>query len=179
MINNSAIVVVDLVNDFVNGVFGSEEAKKTALRTRGFLDKLRGKYQVIFTMDSHLENDPEFRVWKQHCVAGTEGSHLVSELESFPGYRIKKRHFDSFFDSDLDGILRANSISGIFVSGISTDICVLHTVSGAFFRNYDITVISDLCSSIDLKNHEKALEDMHRNYGARIMNSKKTLEELL
>lgn len=179
MISGSAIVVVDLVNDFVKGIFGSEEAKKTAMRTKKFLDQIGEKYPLIFTMDSHLENDPEFRVWKRHCVAGTEGSQLVDELASFTGYRIKKRHFDSFFDSDLDGVLRANSISRIFLTGISTDICVLHTASGAFFRNYDVTVISDLCSSMDPGNHERALADMHRNYGARVINSGEALEELL
>jgi nicotinamidase/pyrazinamidase len=32
---------------------------------------------VISTTDSHPENDPEFRSWPPHCVAGTTGQHKV------------------------------------------------------------------------------------------------------
>ena len=27
--------------------------------------------RLVSTMDAHLENDPEFRTWPAHCVAGT------------------------------------------------------------------------------------------------------------
>lgn len=173
-----AVIVVDLVNDFVRGVFGNERGEATARQTQAFLKEIGGNVPVIFTMDNHLVNDPEFKVWKEHCIVGTSGSQLVEELQSFDGYRVPKRHFDSFFDSDLDGILRANSVSHVYVIGISTDICVLHTVAGAFFRNYSITVLSDLCSSMEENAHDRALSDMARNYGARIMKSGEVLEEL-
>jgi len=175
----SAIVVVDLVNDFVTGVFGNERALRTAVRTGEFLQKVGNRLPLIFTMDTHLENDPEFAVWGRHCVAGTEGSMLFKGLTAFGGQRITKRHFDSFYDSDLDGVLRANRISHIFISGISTDICVLHTAAGAFFRNYDISVISDLCSSIAEENHNIALENMRKNYGARIITVEDAMSEIL
>src|SRR5436190_23050104 len=32
---------------------------------------------VISTMDAHTENDPEFRHWPAHCVAGTIGQQKV------------------------------------------------------------------------------------------------------
>ena len=175
----SAIVVVDLVNDFVTGVFGNGRAVRTAERTAEFLQKVGNTLPLIFTMDTHLENDPEFAVWGRHCVAGTEGSMLAKVLSSFEGHRITKRHFDSFYDSDLDGVLRANGISRIFLSGISTDICVLHTAAGEFFRNYGISVISDLCSSIAEENHNIGLENMRKNYGARIITAEDALSEIL
>ena len=176
-VKNAAFVIVDLVNDFVNGKFGSSNAEKAAVRTAETLD-LQPDIPVIFTLDSHIKNDPEFRVWGEHCVIGTRGSELVDALKSFEGFRIKKRHFDSFHDSDLDGLLRALNVNKIYISGISTDICVLHTAAGAFFRYYDITIVEDLCASIDPENHERALEDMKRNYGARIINSKEFIEEV-
>ena len=30
-------------------------------------------FPVVSDMDAHAENDPEFRVWPPHCVAGTPG----------------------------------------------------------------------------------------------------------
>lgn len=175
--NNMAYVVVDLVNDFVNGKFGSKEAAAVASKTAGVLRSMN-KIPIIFTMDSHIKNDPEFKVWGEHCIVGTEGSELVKDLEGIKGFKVRKRHFDSFHDSDLDGLLRALNVNKIYVSGISTDICVLHTAAGAYFRYYEITVIDDLCASIDPAHHERALEDMKRNYGARIIDSDQFLKEV-
>ncbi len=168
-----AVIVVDLVNDFVIGRFGSEAAVSVAERTAEFLRWLSGRIPVIFTMDTHIMNDPEFRVWGEHCLAGTDGCELYGSLKHIDGYRVRKRHFDSFYDSDLDGLLRAHNVGEIYVLGISTDICVLHTAAGGFYRNFRLNVIGDLCSSIDPGVHERALEEMKRNYGARVI----TLEE--
>ena len=30
---------------------------------------------VISTVDAHTEDDPEFRFWPKHCVAGATGQH--------------------------------------------------------------------------------------------------------
>lgn len=174
----SAVIVVDLVNDFVSGKFGSEQAKKVAVRTGNFLDDLNGKVDVVFTLDTHIPDDPEFKVWGEHCLIGTWGSQQVENLVNQKGYRITKRHFDAFFDTDLDGYLRANEIGTLYITGISTDICVLHTTGGAFFRYYNINVISDLCAAITPERHEEALSFMARNYGARIIDSQKALGEI-
>lgn len=175
---NSALLVVDIVNDFVTGVFGSEKGKQTAERIASVIGKVEGRIPVVFTKDSHISGDPEFKVWGVHCIDGTVGSQLYPALQKFEGFHIKKRHFDSFFDSDLDGLLRARNISNLYICGISTDICVLHTVSGAFFRYYDITVIDDMCSSLDPSRHEAALKDMKTNYGARIIQSQEFIREV-
>lgn len=176
---NAALVVVDIVNDFVTGVFGSDKAKKTANLVASVLKDVQGRIPVIFTKDSHLKDDPEFKVWGEHCIDGTGGSELYPALSGFTGFHIKKRHFDSFFDSDLDGLLRAKGIKRIYLCGISTDICVLHTASGAFYRYYDITVVDDMCTSIDPSKHSEALKNMKTNYGARIISSKEFIEEVV
>src|SRR3977135_428652 len=41
----------------------------------GALNRFAGSQgiPVISTMDAHTEDDPEFRTWPPHCVAGTTG----------------------------------------------------------------------------------------------------------
>lgn len=172
------MVVVDMVNDFITGVFGSDYAREMVERSSLILRRIEQDCDIIFTMDSHLKTDPEFKVWGEHCVVGTEGSRLHKDLEAIMGHRVRKRHFDSFHDSDLDGLLRALGIKDIYLCGISTDICVLHTAAGAYFRYYGITVVKDMCASIDQKNHEEALQSMSRNYGARIIESEEMIKEV-
>lgn len=178
MSNEIAWVIVDLVNDFVTGKFGSDHAKAVASKTQDTIKKLGGKITIIFTQDTHIPDDPEFKVWGEHCLMGTEGCELVDELKDVEGFKVRKRHFDSFYDSDLDGLLSAKSVKKIYISGISTDICVLHTASGAFHRYYEATIVEDLCASIDPRNHELAIKNMQKNYGFKVIGSEKFIEEV-
>ncbi|MCL6089751.1 MAG: cysteine hydrolase [Candidatus Thermoplasmatota archaeon] len=172
----SAVIVIDMVNDFVNGVFGSEEAVDLAKKFPSFLEKIGDSAEIIFTLDTHINFDPEFKVWGEHCLIGTKASELVDELRGVEGYKITKRHYDAFFDTDLDGYLRARGVNRIFLSGVSTDICVLHTAAGAFFRHYDVSIIKDFCAAIDPAKHEEALSFIKRNYGSNIITSIEALE---
>lgn len=175
----SAWIIVDLVNDFVEGVFGSSRAMGVVQETSRVLSTLKDRLLIVFTQDSHIHNDPEFRIWGEHCLMDGEGSKLHRMLNGFQGYRIRKRHYDAFYDTDLQGFLLANDIRKLYISGISTDICVQHTVCGAFMRYYDISVISDLCTSIDGRRHDESLNYMSRNYGITIMNSSDFVSEVM
>jgi len=174
----SALIIVDMVNDFVSGKFGSEGAVDVLRRLPRTIQNAEGKMEIVFTLDTHIVDDPEFRVWGEHCLIGTPSSELAPELNGFPGYRIRKRHYDAFFDTDLDGFLRARGVSDLFICGVSTDICVQHTVSGAFFRNYRIHVIRNLCAAINPKRHEESLSFMERNYHVKLINDSELLEEV-
>src|SRR5271167_2976989 len=46
-----------------------------ALLTRHAL--ARG-HQIISTVDAHSEDDPEFTVWKPHCIVGTIGQQKAA-----------------------------------------------------------------------------------------------------
>lgn len=172
------IIVVDMVNDFVRGKFGGKDKEELAVRMRSFLSSLMGKYPIIFTLDTHIMNDPEFKVWGEHCLENSWGSELCDELSGIRGHYLRKRHYDAFHDTDLDGYLRAMQFDHLIVMGVSTDICVLHTVSGAFHRYYRTTVIEDMCAAIDQERHREAISFMHRNYGTEISMSKTMKEEV-
>lgn len=172
-----AYIVVDLVNDFVTGKFGSSRAVEVAENAARFLRSLPPGSEIIFTLDTHIPGDPEFRVWGEHCLIDTDASELYHSLEGISGYRIRKRHYDAFFQTDLDGYLRARDVSHLYIFGISSDICVLHTCAGAFFHNYRASVVSDLCAAIDRKRHEDAMEFISRNYGFPIVKAENVLRK--
>jgi len=173
-----AWVIVDLVNDFVSGKFGSPAAIDVAKKTSSLISRINGKVELIFTLDTHIQNDPEFRVWGEHCVEGTVGSDLYPDLERFGGFRIRKRYYDAFYNTDLDGYLRDKKVKNLYISGVSTDICVIHTVAGAFFRGYTVTLIEDLCASIDPGKHDLAVSYMREKYGVRVVDSSTFAEEM-
>ncbi len=177
-LSHSAVLAVDMINDFITGKFGNKSAENAAKLAETVLGN-ELKIPVIFACDAHIKNDPEFNVWGEHAIDNTYGSEIYNDLKKFPDYIIKKRHFDAFYGTDLDSLLRALKINNLYIFGISTDICVLHSCAGAFYRYYNASVISDLCASINDINHNVALNNIKINYGYRIINSKKFMEEAL
>ena len=175
---NSCILVIDMINDFVTGKFGNSNAVMAVKNAATTLKELNGRIPVVFAKDDHIKNDPEFKVWGEHALHGTYGSQIVEELQVYPDYIINKRHFDAFFDTDLDSLLRALKIHKLYIFGISTDICVEHTCAGAFFRYYDVEVVQDLCACIDNSRQISSLNNIKINYGYNAINSDKLKQEV-
>ncbi|WP_337860494.1 isochorismatase family cysteine hydrolase [Ferroplasma sp.] len=176
--NKSCILIIDMINDFVTGKFGNKNAVKAVELAEKTLIKINGNIPVIFAGDAHINNDPEFLVWGEHALDGTDGSKIVKSLSKFPDYVIKKRHFDAFYDTDLDSLLRALNIKNIYIFGISTDICVEHTCAGAFYRYYNVKVISDLCACIDDSKQISSINNIKINYGYNHITAEELIKEV-
>lgn len=78
-----AILVVDMLNDFVTGALkcdrGLAIVPKTAELVKGAREK---NIPVIFCNDAHLKGiDHELKFWGDHAIAGTEGAKVIPELE--------------------------------------------------------------------------------------------------
>ena len=56
MKSNRAFIGVDFVVDFIDGKFGSENARKVATKAEEFLKKIDSSETVVLTLDSHMTN---------------------------------------------------------------------------------------------------------------------------
>ena len=100
-----AILVVDMLNDFVTGPLGCDRAKAIVNPTKLLLEEARKKnIPVIFCNDSHLKGiDKELKLWGDHAIKGTKGAEVIPELPiDDKDYVILKRRYSSFFQTDLD-----------------------------------------------------------------------------
>jgi len=68
-------------------------------------------------------------------------------------------------------VLREHSIKNVYIVGVATDICVLHTAFGAFARGFNVFIVRDCVTSIDEEAHNWALNYMEKIYGAKIVSS--------
>ncbi|MEF8879369.1 MAG: isochorismatase family cysteine hydrolase [Candidatus Thermoplasmatota archaeon] len=166
MVQKIGLIVVDLVHDFVDGKFGSDRAERCVENITKLVDIAHKKnWPVVFTRDTHIPGDQEFKVWGKHSVEGEESSELIKQ-PSEKDFVVKKMRYDAFFESPLDTILRTKNIDKVIIAGISTDICVQHTCSGAFYRNYDIVICEECTEAIDEKSKQNALGYIEKMYGA-------------
>lgn len=90
---------------------------------------------------------------------------------------IRKRWYDGFAGTELDGALRARGVTSLVVTGTMTDICVLATVVGAFNREYRVTVVEDGVATLWPEIQRATLDIVGRAFG-RVVSSKQVLDTL-
>ena len=176
----TAVIVVDMINDFVTGVFKSDRAAKIIPNIKALLDYTRKqKVPIVYATDAHLPNvDPEFDVWGSHAVAGSRGAEIIDELKPHKGdFRVLKRKYSAFQGTDLDQLLRELKIDTVILTGVVTDICIQHTAADAFFRGYKIIVPRDCVEAVDAKTQEEAIRYIKKAYGPEITTSKELVKK--
>ena len=78
------LIVVDMQNDFVSeeGALSSPAAREIVPFVRERVQKvLQNGDEVVFTLDTHLEDDAEFAKFPPHCLRGSWGHELIPELQ--------------------------------------------------------------------------------------------------
>jgi len=174
----SALVVVDMLNDFVDGVLANPSAKRIIehIASLAAHARLSDEWVVIYANDAHRLSDVELRVFPPHAMAGTPGAAVIDELRPAPGdIVIDKRFYSSFTETDLDMHLRSHNVGRLVLVGQHTDCCVRHTSYDGFVRGYEIvvcpdaTVVFDRGTSESVQAHQQdALDYLRTYYGARL-----------
>jgi nicotinamidase-related amidase len=174
-----ALIVVDMLNDFVDGSLANPRVQRIIEPIQRLLAHARDNgWVVVFSNDAHQPDDPELKVWGAHAMAGDPGAEVIEELRPTPGAReflSRKRAYGAFDGTGLDERLRHFGVDEVVVVGQHTHICVRHTSYGALIRGYEITVPRDGVCAFEGVNEEEALEYLRSVYGARIT----TVAELL
>lgn len=179
-----ALLSIDYTYDFVatdgkltTGEAGQGIEPELVSLTKNYFD--RGDF-VVFAIDGHDPSDqyhPENKLFPPHNVIGTEGRALYGTLADFYQanqaaknvYWIDKRHYSAFSGTDLDIRLRERGITELCLTGVCTDICVLHTAVDAYNLGYQLIVPEKAVASFDPVGHEWALGHFKNTLGATII----------
>ncbi|MCX8172672.1 MAG: cysteine hydrolase [Archaeoglobaceae archaeon] len=169
-----ALLVVDMQKDFCYkwGALYIPNAEEIFGATKKVVKKARDKIPVIFTQDWHREDDEEFKIWPKHCVMNSKGAEIIDELEPSPkDYFVKKRRYSAFFATDLDLLLREMKVDEVFICGVATNICVLHTAGDAAIRGYEVYILKDCTKTLGNYEYDYALTHMKNVFNAKIITS--------
>ncbi len=176
-----AVIVIDMLNDFIYGSLKCERAKPIIPKIKRLLSEARRRgIPVIYANDSHIPKvDHEFKLWGEHAVKGTWGAKVIDELRPEEGdYVIEKRRYSAFYETGLDMLLRELGVDTLVLTGLHTNMCVKHTAADAFYRGYSIVVVKDCVQAFTEEDHEWGLKYMSKVYGARIVGLDEFLKEL-
>lgn len=168
--DRTAILVVDLVNDFLeaSGAMPVADPAPVLVATRSLVEAGReAGALVVWIRPGHQEAaDGLFRKRAVHGMGETWGARLHSELPLRDGERIvRKRRYSAFFGTDLDMYLREHEIRRVVLAGVALNICVRSTVQDAFFHGYDVWVARDACQATGPREEASTLYDISTHFG--------------
>ncbi len=133
------LLVIDMQNDFCNpggamDLSGVEEILPEVAQAVRTAHAAKGR--VVFTRDLHTSEDPEFERSPTHCVEGTWGSELLSEMPAEKGdILLSKRTPNAFLGTHLCRILEGKFRPS--VTGIAAELGVLQMASEAVMRGIE------------------------------------------
>lgn len=177
----SIYLVLDMENDLVHedgpnakGPYGQQvHSRQIISRTRDALAKARaagiriGYVRVGFSPDYREcpPASPIFSGAKKNGLfkLGTWGSEIHSEIAPAPeDVQVVKYRVSPFYSTSLEAILRANGITRIYCSGISTNAVVQATVREGHDRDYEMVVLEDCCCALSEEEHVSAIASLKR-----------------
>ena len=139
----TALIVVDMVNGFVNeGVLHDKNIKKIVPRQLELLEEAEKKGSlIILVKDTHNKNATEFKRFGNttHCIQGTSEAELIDELKPFEQkdnvITVEKNSTSLMESPEFREIVRqAENLKEVNFVGCCTDICVFNGAMG--FANY-------------------------------------------
>ena len=178
-----AMIVVDMQNAFLSGE-GSmtkggmdiNELKKTVGPVQRLVDACHtANVPIIFTRyvlrGDHkdagllLERYPVLKEINS-LVAGTWDAELDPRMDVQTGdYILDKTRYSSFYNTNLEVILRGLAVDTLIICGVTTEICVESTIRDAYFRDYKILVPEDAVAAMDVGRHQGTLLTIQYGFG--------------
>ena len=184
----SALAVVDMLYDFIDGSLACQNADNAVKATLAFIDsqtkgqggednEILDTFPILFIRDHHPADHSSFTdqggIWPAHCVAGTRGGEIHKDL--LP-YACEELTFDKGCDREteqysgfqgvnnagqpLSEVLELLDTTDVYVCGIATEYCVRNTCEDLLKAGFKVHLLKDCVAYVDPEGHRKAIEEM-------------------
>jgi nicotinamidase/pyrazinamidase len=139
---------------------------------------------IVSTADAHSEDDPEFKVWKPHCVVGTVGQQkaaatvlsLSAILTTAPAaidahfdkasqIIVEKQHIDCFTNPNLQPLLDRFEAGRYVLYGVVSEICVRCAAFGLLETGARVELVTDAIKSLDASKEREFLRQFQAQGG--------------
>jgi nicotinamidase-related amidase len=170
----SAVLVIDMLNFFA--IEGDEQYQR---RFWDVVDRIRELREVaraqgalwiyvntLFDSEESFAASPLAKKSPPHWLRGTHESEVVAPLTPGAGDLIVAKTVNSgFYDTPLDDVLHENGARRVILTGVHTHVCIALTAADAFYRNYDVVVVPECVTTIDMDRHDFGLGFIDRHLG--------------
>ena len=186
----SALVVIDLANDFVypGGVIADAGGTDYQARAQAILPNLKRLIEgareagvlVVYATDAHTPDDSELAKWPPHAMKGTRWAEIVADLAPRSGDLVlEKTTYSPFVSTAIHAELERRGITRLYITGLHTDCCARHTSGDAFQRGYDLVWVTDAMQAFTDEAHQTGLEYFRAWYATNADRQLKTVDDVL
>jgi nicotinamidase-related amidase len=172
----TALVVVDMQNGFCHpdGSLYAPGSEDAIAPVADLVERAHdAAMDVIYTRDVHPPEQfseahyyDEFDRWGEHVLEGSWEAELVEELPVEDDDHVVVKHtYDAFYQTELEGWLRAHNIDTLLLCGTLANVCVFHTAGSAGLRDFKPVLVEDALGYIEAEHREYAVDHTEFLYG--------------
>lgn len=189
MPHHSAVLVIDMANDFVHepGTIATAGGPDYQARAQAIVPRLAALLasaraagiRVVYATDAHTPADLELRKWPPHAMKGTPQAAIVKELAPQPGdVVLEKTTYSPFVSTALEDTLRREGIAKLYITGLHTDCCARHTSGDAFQKGFELVWVTDALQAFTDEAHRAGLDYFKAWYATEPAAQFRTVAEL-
>lgn len=120
---------------------------------------------VLFTRHVHHPDKIDSGVmgwwWEGMCLEGSPESEIHPSLAPIGNEKVIFKHrYSSFYNTDLETVLRCLRIEDLVVTGIMTNLCCESTVRDAYYRDFRVFTLADGMGTINEEMHLASLMNL-------------------
>lgn len=105
-----------------------------------------------------------FTEFRNHV--GSREHEILDELKPRPGEHVlRKTTIGAFASTGIDSLLRALGAEQLYLTGVSTNMCVETTAREAADRGYLVTLVEDACGTTHEDLHQVTMRNFQRLFG--------------
>lgn len=157
--DHTALLIIDVQKFyFPGGQLPLKHPEKTSEQIKKVLDAFRKNQMEVIHIKHNAEKNAE--IYKLLSPAENEKVIIKNEANSFNG-------------TQLNEYLKKSNINSLVITGMQTHMCVEATTRAAYDLDYNCYLISDGCTTKDLKfrNYTIKAKDVHFSSLSSIQNS--------
>jgi nicotinamidase-related amidase len=147
--DHTALLIIDVQKFyFPGGQLPLKHPEKTSKQIKQVLDAFRQEQMHVIHIKHNVQNNGE--IYDLLSPAEHEKVIIKNEANSFNG-------------TELNTYLKKKDVKSLVITGMQTHMCVEATTRAAYDLGYKCAVISDACTTKDLKyrNHTIKAKDVH------------------
>jgi nicotinamidase-related amidase len=176
MTQKKALIVIDTINEMLDekgklsgkGYFQFSKNNNSIKNINSAIAEARSqKSLVIFVrvaFDSSYDDCPSNSLLFMNApkFGALQDKTWATEICSGIDYKdtdicLVKKRVSAFYGTQLENLLKENSVTSISLAGCATDLAVNNTARDAHDRDFDITVLSSCCIAANENDHKSSL----------------------
>jgi len=131
---------------------------------------------LVSSTDSHAEDDPEFRDWPPHCVAGTVGQLKPAEtllerratigvapgdysIEGAQQILFEKNKLDITSSPNFQPLVARLGVDGYVVYGVVTEYCVRFAAMALLASGKPVSLVTDAIQTLSAEASENTIRE--------------------